>query len=204
MNILFHICCSNCNLFPFRIVKEEGHSFSGFWYNPNIHPYEEYSLRLESLRKLSAMWDIHVQYIEDYRPADYFKMFGYKNVIPDQVRNDTLPFPAFPDRCRSCYLLRLEKTAEHAKTTGLEAFSTTLLISPYQDFEQIVSTGNRLADKYNISFYYKDFRPYFREAMNLARELGLYRQKYCGCIFSREERMKKVGSRKYAGTTSMV
>ena len=85
-------------------------------------------------------------------------------------------------------MLRLEKTAAKARDEGFEAFSTTLLISPYQDFEQINATGRELAEKYNLYFYLKDFRPYFRNAMSLAGELGLYRQKYCGCLFSKQER----------------
>lgn len=202
MKILFHICCSNCTLFPFKIIKEEGHDFSGLWYNPNIHPYKEYNLRLKSLKKLSDMWKIDVEYLEEYRPGDYFTMFNItdKKLINDICSGEIIgsngpdssnDFPGFPDRCKSCYLLRLEKTAEHAKKQGFNSFSTTLLISPYQDIELIVSTGNTLAEKYNIMFYYKDFRPWFRQAMNQAGELELYRQKYCGCIFSREERKQK-------------
>jgi hypothetical protein len=97
-------------------------------------------------------------------------------------------FSASPERCKACYALRLEKAAAKAHEAGFDAFSTTLLISPYQDFEQITATGRGLADKYDILFYEKDFRPYFRDALTLAKELRLYRQKYCGCLFSKEER----------------
>ncbi len=190
MKILLHICCSNCALYPLKIFRSAGHDFTGFWFNPNIHPLEEYSARLESLKKLSNDWQIDMHYIEKFRPEEYFNMFNIKD--PDKLIGSSGSFiPPAPDRCRSCYKLRLEKTAEQAKNEGFDAFSTTLLISPYQDFEELAKTGNDLAEKYNVQFHLEDFRPYFRDAMNLSRELGLYRQNYCGCIFSREERKKR-------------
>ncbi|MBI5408031.1 MAG: epoxyqueuosine reductase QueH [Nitrospirae bacterium] len=218
MKILFHICCSNCALYPVKLSREEGHDFAGFWYNPNIHPQEEYQSRLDSLKRLSDMWRVEVIYNADYKPEEYFEVIkspnfplqcfaatgaqplfqrgGHTPLSPlDRGEIPPLPrggnggvIPPSPERCKSCYLLRLEKTAERAHEEGFDAFSTTLLISPYQDFEQIINTGRRLADKYNVDFYLKDFRQHFREALKLAKELGLYRQKYCGCIFSKQER----------------
>src|SRR4030067_519220 len=96
------------------------------------------------------------------------------------------------ERCKSCYRLRLGKTAEEAQRQGFDAFSTTLMISPYQDFEQIISIGKELAEKHNVIFYFRDFRQYFREAMAYAKEMGLYRQKYCGGIYSREEKAQSL------------
>ncbi len=195
MKILLHICCSNCTLYAFKILKSEGHDFSGFWFNPNIYPYEEYILRLDSLKKLSDLWHINMFYIEAYKPENFFKMF--KSPHPHFTKWGQGGIPPSPERCRSCYLLRLKKTAAYAQQQGFDAFSTTLLISPYQDFEQIVSTGKELAEKYHILFYLKDFRPYFRDSMTLSKELGLYRQKYCGCIFSREERYRKKNQKQW-------
>jgi hypothetical protein len=182
MKILFHICCSNCTLYPFKLLRDEGHDFTGFWYNPNIQPHDEYQSRLASLKKLSDEWHIDIFYDEQYRPEEFLEMFK------SFYTSGTPPIPPSPERCLSCYMLRLEKAAAKARDEGFEAFSTTLLISPYQDFEQITATGRELAEKYNLYFYLKDFRPYFRNAMSLARELGLYRQKYCGCLFSKQER----------------
>lgn len=187
MKILLHICCGNCAAYPFKLLKEEGHDYAGFWFNPNIHPYEEYSLRLDALKELAKKWAIDMHYTEDYNPAEYFRMFG----IEDLSRADRLEADKDVekvDRCKLCYELRLKKTAQEARQNGFDAFSTTLLISPYQDFEEITATGKELADKYNILFYLKDFRPYFRESQAMGKEIGLYRQKYCGCVFSREER----------------
>jgi len=187
MNILLHICCGNCAAYPFRLLKEEGHDYSGFWFNPNIHPLEEYNLRLESLKKLAGERFINMHYSEEYNPSEYFRMLGMDEVgsvkAPEQHENVEKS-----QRCRLCYELRLEKTAEKASQNGFDAFSTTLLISPYQNFEQISATGEKLADKYDILFHAKDLRPYFRRSQAMAGEIGLYRQKYCGCIFSRKER----------------
>lgn len=178
MKILLHICCGNCAISPVQTLKREGHHITGFWFNPNIHPYEEYRERFSSLKVMAedSCTDMHVY--DRYEPDSFFGMF------PD-------PAPPFPERCTSCYTLRLEKTAREAAQGGFDAFSTTLLISPYQGFDQISHVGNRYAEKYNVSFYLRDFRPYFRESLTAAQSLGLYRQKYCGCIFSRNEGMNK-------------
>ncbi len=204
MNILLHICCSNCSLYPITLFRAREHEFTGFWFNPNIHPFEEYNSRLASLKKLSDLWLVNILYLEEYNPEEYFRALGISDTaFLSQVNLNGLnsssgsngsngfTIPPAPDRCRSCYKLRLEKTAREAKEGGFDAFTTTLLISPYQDFEQICKTGKLLAEKYNVMFHMEDFRPYFRDAMDLAKELGLYRQKYCGCIFSKEERHKK-------------
>ncbi len=196
MNILLHICCGNCALYPVKILRSEGINMTGFWFNPNIHPLEEYRLRIDSLKYLSDKWHFDMLYDDMYRPEEYFNLFqgDYSSLLNDSggAADLNVPeLPPFPERCRSCYLLRLEKTAAQAKEQGFDAFTTTLLISPYQDFEQIRKTGTDLAEKYNIDFFLKDFRPWFRDAMNLSKELELYRQNYCGCIFSREERNRK-------------
>lgn len=178
MKILLHICCGNCAISPVQTLKGEGHRITGFWFNPNIHPHEEYRQRLASLNVMAEDRNIDVHVYDGYEPASFFSMF------PE-------PAPPFPERCISCYTLRLEKTAREAAQGGFDAFSTTLLISPYQGFEQIVSAGNRFAEKYNVSFYLRDFRPHFRASLTAAQSLGLYRQKYCGCIFSKNERSNK-------------
>lgn len=192
MKILLHICCGNCALYPLKIFSNEGHALTGFWFNPNIHPFEEYGARLGSVKKLASEWKTDIHYIDKYTPEDYFNVLNITDA--DRILNDgpgIREIPPSPERCASCYMLRLEKTARHAKENGFDAFTTTLLISPYQDFEKMAATGKELERKYNVEFYLKDFRPWFRESMSLSKELGLYRQKYCGCIYSKEERKKK-------------
>ncbi len=187
MKTLLHICCSNCALYPIKTFKSDGHDLTGFWFNPNIHPHDEYRSRLNSVKKLATQWHTNVHYIDKYTPEDYFKMLD----IADPNASGISDIPPFPERCASCYMLRLERTARHAKENGFDAFSTTLLISPYQDFEKIAATGKELEKRYNVEFHLKDFRSFFRDAMTLSKELGLYRQKYCGCIYSKKEREKK-------------
>jgi|Deesub1362A_J573_1020465.scaffolds.fasta_scaffold00871_16 hypothetical protein len=189
MRILLHICCSNCVTYPFRILGNEGHQIRGLWFNPNIHPSDEYSLRLQSLKGLASKWQMDVIY-EGYEPERYFELFGLDGEKPEGLSPEDVPMA--PERCSSCYHLRLRRTAEEARRMGFDAFTTTLLISPYQDFERLIQTGRRLADEYNVEFYLRDFRVYFKDSQTLSRELGLYRQKYCGCIFSRMERNRRV------------
>lgn len=198
MKILLHICCANCAIYPVKTLREEGHNLTGFWFNPNIHPFEEYNLRLDSLRDFAGMRNIDMIY-KEYNPEDFNEA-----VKPDTPDNP----PASPfskggqrgilksgvvvrERCQSCYRLRLEETAHNAAKEGVDAFSTTLLISPYQSFEGITDIGSKLSDKYNVQFYLKDFRPDFSKAMAVSKQLGFYRQKYCGCRYSVDERKKK-------------
>jgi hypothetical protein len=196
------MCCSNCSLYPVRILRDGGHGVIGFWYNPNIHPLDEYDQRLGSLKRLADGWKIDVIYNES-DPADYFRLFLPEDEVKDvKDAPAVLPgiqIPPSPDRCRACYTLRLEKAAARARNEGLDGFTTTLLISPYQDFEEIIRTGRGLAEQYNVMFYEEDFRPYFRDAMNLAKEMGLYRQKYCGCIYSLAERQKRIAAKAGGG-----
>ncbi len=197
MKILLHICCANCAIYPVKTLQEEGHNLTGFWFNPNIHPYQEYELRLDSVKDLAGRWRIGMIYTSEYDPAEFLRMF---NTTVTHILRDTdspsdygtliLPHQ-HPERCKSCYRLRLEKTAEQAQKKGFDAFSTTLLISPFQDFEQLVIIGEELADNYDVPFYLRDFRQYFSKAMTYAKEFGLYRQKYCGCIYSRKEKYQK-------------
>jgi predicted adenine nucleotide alpha hydrolase (AANH) superfamily ATPase len=162
------------------MLRDEGHSLTGFWFNPNIHPYDEYELRLESVRKFANLVSTDMLYSE-YKSENYLKMF-----------KDFKTKPQMPERCRMCYALRLEKTAEEASARGFDAFSTTLLISPYQNFEQIAAAGKEAEERYKVLFYLRDFRLYFRESWEYGKKFGFYRQKYCGCIFSREERLNQI------------
>jgi hypothetical protein len=147
----------------------------GFWINPNIHPYTEYKLRLEALRQLQKTWDLDIEYIDHY---------GLKEFLRTVVNHED-------NRCVFCYSIRLEETARTAKKMGLDGFTTSLLVSPYQKFDMIIETAQEMGKRYSIPFYMEDFRPGFHEGMKISKELGLYRQKYCGCIYSEMERFMK-------------
>lgn len=168
MKLLMHICCSNCSMYPLKTFLTRGITIRGFWFNPNIHPYPEYDLRLDSLRKLQKLWDLDVEYQDQYGIDDFVRTVGN----PDR------------GRCVRCYRMRLEETAKTARKMHLDGFTTSLLVSPYQKFEDIVSTGREMGKRHSIPFYEEDFRVGYRGNVGLSKELGLYRQKYCGCVFS--------------------
>lgn len=170
-----HICCSNCCLFPIKILTSKGIDIVGFWFNPNIHPYTEYKNRFDSLNKLQNLWNLEIQYIDNY---------GLKDFVRSVVNQEN-------NRCQYCYYIRLEETAKTAKKMGLDGFTTSLLVSPYQKFDVIIKTGQDAGKRHGIAFYAEDFRPGFYEGMKISKELGLYRQKYCGCIYSEMERYLK-------------
>lgn len=176
MKILVHTCCSNCAIYPYGVLKNKGFEVILFWYNPNIHPYTEYKLRLDSLKKLESLWKIEVVYDDDYR-----EFYKFLRLVSGKEKQ----------RCEICYKIRLERTAKKAVELGLEGFTTTLLVSPYQKFDKIINIGIEIGKSYGIKFIAEDFREGFRTGMNTARELELYRQKYCGCIYSEAERYLK-------------
>lgn len=173
LKILLHTCCAPCSVKCVEVLKEREFDITAFWYNPNIHPWTEYQNRKNALTEYCGENNINVLTKDEY---------GLRKFICDI-------YPNFEsDRCKFCYEKRIEETAKRAHEGGYENFSTTLLISPYQKHELIREIGSEMAKKYGINFTYIDFRPYFREGQRLARNMGLYMQKYCGCIFSEEER----------------
>ena len=175
MKLLMHICCANCGIYPIKMLFSKGIDIKGLWFNPNIHPYTEYQMRLESLQMLHKLWSLDIEYIEHY---------GLKEFMRAVVYNED-------NRCTICYSLRLEETAKAAKKMGLDGFTTSLLVSPYQKFDMIIQVGRETAKRYSIPFYIEDFRPGWKDSISLSKELGLYRQKYCGCVYSEMERYQK-------------
>lgn len=172
MKLLMHLCCSNCSIYPLQNLLLKGIDVTGFWFNPNIHPFTEYSERLASLRKLQGLWNFDVEYDDDYALDSFLKAIAGRDA----------------ERCSTCYEMRLDRTAEAAKKMHFDGFSTSLLVSPYQKFDKILEKGKDAAVKHDIEFYCEDFRPGFYQSKKLSKELDLYRQKYCGCIYSEMER----------------
>lgn len=175
MDLLLHICCAPCSLFSWQALQEKGYNVYGYFFNPNIHPYREFLKRMEALRLLSGQEGKKVFIDERYLLEDYLQQVAA--VAHDAER-----------RCPICYQIRLEETARQASERGLKNISTTLLVSPYQKHELLREMGEKIAQKYGLQFVYADLRPGFRESMRLAREKDLYRQGYCGCIYSEKER----------------
>jgi len=178
MMLLVHCCCAPCSVACIKSLKNENIDLHLFWFNPNIHGLAEYKLRRDCLKDFAIAEDLKLSLIDEYGLKEFLK-----EVMPD---NDEPP-----SRCETCYKLRLEKTASFAAKEGFESFTTTLLISPYQNHEAIKRIGEEMAAKYNLGFYYRDFRPLFRDGQTLARNKNFYMQKYCGCIFSEEDRYSR-------------
>jgi predicted adenine nucleotide alpha hydrolase (AANH) superfamily ATPase len=145
-----------------------------FFYNPNIHPYTEYKSRADTLKDFCKNEGLPLIEHGGYGLRDFLAL--------------TAESREGRGRCRLCYAERLDTTAKYAAENGFEGFSTTLLISPYQDHESLKEIGERAAARFGTEFLYRDFRPLFRAGQAMAREKTLYMQKYCGCIFSEEER----------------
>jgi predicted adenine nucleotide alpha hydrolase (AANH) superfamily ATPase len=177
LKILVHICCAPCFTYPHKRLIQEGHEVTGFFFNPNIHPYTEYKARLHALERYTALKPVDVIFKNEYLLEDFIR--GQLKMIDDGKK-----------RCEFCFEKRLGETALAAKEKGFDAFTTTLLESKYQPHELINEIGEGYAKKYDIEFYYEDFRAGWKESIALSKELDLYRQKYCGCIFSEMERYK--------------
>jgi predicted adenine nucleotide alpha hydrolase (AANH) superfamily ATPase len=183
MKLLLHICCGPCALHPIReLLDKKFDKISGFFYNPNIHPPSEYKRRKDALSEAASKTEFEV-IIPDYKMEEYFR-FIFSDNIEDGLKSPPI------ERCSLCWELRLSKTASFAKANGFDAFTTTLLISPYQDHEKVKKTGEKIASEKAVQFYYQDFRPGFRDGQEQAKKENLYRQKYCGCVFSELERVK--------------
>lgn len=148
---------------------------SGYFYNPNIHPFREFKKRLSTLRDFALEQNFALETVSDYGLTEYLQ-----KVVFNEKK-----------RCTICYEMRLEKTAQHAIVSGADAFSTTLLYSKFQNHEAIIRTGERMAEKYNIDFFYDDFRIGWQDGIDMAIDMNLYRQPYCGCIYSEQERYDK-------------
>ncbi len=169
--LLIHICCAPCLCEPLRILKKDGFEITGLWSNSNIHIYTEYQKRKMTLQEYSkGKLDIIEK---EFEPKKWFKL------IKDFSKDS---------RCKKCYEMRLKITAETAKKLGYAFFTSTLLYSIYQNHSEISRLGEELGREFEVKFLYKDFRTGWNEGILESKRLSLYRQKYCGCIFSEAER----------------
>lgn len=175
--LLLHICCGPCATYPVPRLRELGFDVVGWWYNPNIQPAEEHARREESARALAARVGLPLA-AGDYAPG------AYEQAVRGHEER--------PERCRRCYRLRLEAAAREAARRGIERFTTTLLISPYQDQAALKEIGDQVAVAHGLSFFFENMRRGWAERGRLARAYGLHLQQYCGCRFSLAERERAV------------
>ncbi len=187
MKILLHACCGPCSLEPVRLLQEEGHDLVLAYMNPNIHPRAEYDHRLATLRAWAAGQDLAV--VEGvYDTKDWMATAG---ALQKQGF-------AREDRCRACYRLRLDEAARYAADHGFEGLATTLTVSPYQFTDIIREELEAACAPYGLQPVFEDFRPYYDEATRRSREAGMYRQNYCGCVYSDAEAADERAERKAA------
>jgi len=172
MRILLHTCCGPCALYPLRTLRSAGHDVTGFFYNPNIHPYQEYALRRDAVVRMAELESMPLMVRDDY---DLEGFLANVAAAPEK-------------RCTYCYASRLRATAQAAAEGSFDAFSAALLYSRYQRHDEIRELGEQIGREFGVSFHYQDFRPGWQEGIRLSKELGLYRQQYCGCIYSEKER----------------
>ena len=175
MTVLLHLCCGPCTIFPLTALREQGLTVRGYFHNPNIHPFREFRHRLTTVEELARRMALPVEYEREYGLKEYLRLVVFHE----------------EERCPLCYRMRLEATAKKALAIGADAFSTTLLYSRYQRHEAIRTLGEELANQYGVPFLYEDFRGGWQEGIDASLEMGLYRQPYCGCIYSEQERYDK-------------
>ncbi len=167
-----HICCAPCAIYPLKKLREEGVQVHGYFFNPNIHPYGEFKKRLATLEEYARISSLLLEVDRDYELEVF--LGGTLN--------------QGKERCRFCYRMRLEETFKKGIDDRVDAVTTTLLYSKYQKHDDIRRAGEELSIKYSIPFLYRDFREGWSEGVEESKTLDLYRQPYCGCIFSEKER----------------
>lgn len=172
MKILLHLCCGPCTIYPLRVLREGGDEVRGLFYNPNIHPFSEYRKRLETIEGYAAREGLAVLRDEAYPMEEFLRQTAFRE----------------EERCRVCYRLRLSRAARTAGEGRFAAFTTTLLYSRFQKHDLIREIGESEARRYGVPFLYRDFREGWFEGIRVSKERGMYRQSYCGCVYSEKER----------------
>ncbi len=172
MKLLLHLCCAPCTVYPRQQLASAQADIHGLFFNPNIHPYREYRRRMEAVQQLQQQTGLPVIYQGGYGLEEFLRRVVFREA----------------QRCYTCYYWRLQTTAKIAKRGKFDAFSSTLLYSKFQQHDLIKQIGETLAQDEGIPFYYEDFRVGWKEGIKLSKEMQLYRQQYCGCVYSEQER----------------
>ncbi len=175
MKVLLHICCANCAIYPIKAMREDSLEVMGFFYRHNIHPYTECERRQEALEAYAEQIDLKVIYQEGYDLEEFIRNVAFREA----------------ERCNYCYHDRLRSTALIAKRGKFDYFSSTLLYSKHQKHELIRTMGDSIGKSVGVPFLYHDYREGWKEGIECSKQMGLYRQHYCGCIYSEKERFFK-------------
>ncbi|MDX2440511.1 MAG: epoxyqueuosine reductase QueH [Desulfobacterales bacterium] len=175
MKILLHICCAPCAIYPVKFLREQGMDVMGFFYRHNIHPYTECLKRQEALESYAEQINLRVIYQDGYDLEGFIQNVAFRE----------------SNRCSYCYHDRLRSTALVAKHGKFDYFTSTLLYSKFQKHDTIKSMGKSIGKSAGVKFYYQDFRTGWKNGIEESKNIGLYRQQYCGCIYSEKERYFK-------------
>ena len=187
MKLLLHMCCGPCSCYPVKKLREKGSEPTGYFFNPNIQPHQEWKQRLQTAKEFAQKVNMKIYTVEQYQLRDFLSRV-FKSVSDE----DSFKFnDGYHARCRICYAWRLYETAKFAVENDFDSFTSTLFYSIYQNHELMKSIAEKFAEQINIKFYYEDFRVGWQNGIDISHELNLYRQNYCGCIFSEEERFSK-------------
>ena len=175
MKVLLHICCAPCAIYPLNILGADGFEVVGFFFNRNIHPYQEYMRRESALRAYAEQANLKVIYQEGYDIETFLQNVAFRE----------------KDRCAYCYHDRLKTAAAIARHGKFDYFTSTLLQSKFQQHDIIRSIGESAGKSHGVPFLYRDFREGWKDGVETSKRLNMYRQKYCGCIYSEKERFYK-------------
>ena len=175
MKILLHVCCGPCTVYPLQVLRDESIEVTGYFYNPNIHPYREFKRRIGALVTFAEKKKFALEIDRNYGLTEYLRRVVYHE----------------EKRCAICYDMRLGRAAARAAELGLDGFSTTLLYSRYQNHALLKEKCALLAKKHGLEFVYRDFREGWQQGIDESIAMELYRQPYCGCIYSEQERYDK-------------
>ncbi len=175
MRILLHVCCGPCTVYPLQVLRDDSIEVTGYFYNPNIHPYREFKRRIGGLAALAEKKKFAVEIDRNYGLTEYLR-----RVVHNEDK-----------RCSICYDMRLARVAARAVELDMDGFTTTLLYSRYQNHALLKEKCEQLAAKHRIDFFYRDFREGWQQGIDESIALDLYRQPYCGCIYSEQERYDK-------------
>jgi hypothetical protein len=175
MKIILHTCCAPCTIYPLTALRNEGFDVRGFFFRNNIHPYTECLKRQETLESYSKSMSLDVIYQQGYDLEGFLRNVAFREA----------------DRCTYCYHERLQSTALIAKRGKFDYFTSTLLYSKHQKHDLIKSIGESIGESVGVPFFYRDFRKGWKEGIEASKRIGMYRQQYCGCIYSEKERFYK-------------
>ena len=172
MKVLLHMCCAPCAIYPLETLRSSGLEVDGYFFNHNIHPYQEYRRRLDTVHQYASL--VHLKLIchDEYRLEEFLAATASR---PEE-------------RCRYCYVSRLDRAARAAAELGYDSFTSSLLYSRYQQHDLIRREGEQAGERHGVRFLYDDYRIGWKQGIEASKDMGLYRQQYCGCIYSEKDR----------------